>query len=115
MLKRKGAPGLSFKCAPAECVTRLQGALLPGESLPDGVDPGGTMSRMPSDPRRSPAGSSSSARRNGSGGSPHAGSAPGSGPDFMMRSVMSLPDTLRMRSQARAAGRRVLALTPPVT
>ena len=32
-----------------------------------------------------------------------AAAAPGSGPDFMMRSVMSLPDTLRMRSQARGA------------
>lgn len=63
------------------------------------------MARMPSDPRRSPSGSSSSARRNGSAESPHAGSDHGSAPEFMMRSVMSLPDTLRMRSQARPRAR----------
>ncbi|KAK9822208.1 hypothetical protein WJX81_005892 [Elliptochloris bilobata] len=79
---------------------RQNGGLLPGAGggLPDGALEG-HMARMPSDPRRSPSGSSNSVRRNSSGGSPHAASDRGSGPDFMMRSVMSLPDTLRMRSQ----------------
>lgn len=84
------------------CVAQ-RGRAAQGQGMEGALDANG-MLRMPSDPRRTPSGSSGSAlMRNGSG-SPR-GSAPGSGPDFMMRSVMSLPDTLRMRSQARAPAR----------
>jgi hypothetical protein len=93
-----------------------QDALLPPGALgvPPVVVDGAALARMPSDPRRSPGGSAGNSARlhaNGSS-SPHGGgSAPGSGPDFMMRSVMSLPDTLRMRSQARR--RRPLRVRAP--
>lgn len=89
------------------CARRArQDALLPPGALgvPPVVVDGAALARMPSDPRRSPGGSAGNSARlhpNGSSSPQGGGSAPGSGPDFMMRSVMSLPDTLRMRSQAR--------------